>query len=110
MKHSEEFKVTSINPIRIVGAYRLLAFNVKTRMLFDYGTSASTGFIMKGTTIQNSDESISRCIRLRKPEEFLQIALSNTANQFDKAWEKLTTKESKPNGRINDDIILLRVL
>lgn len=109
MKHSEEFKVTSINPIRIIGAYRLLAFNVKTRMLFDYGTSATTGFIMKGTTIQNSDETMSRCIRLRKPEEFLQIALGNTANQFDKAWEKLTTKESKPNGRINDDIILLRV-
>jgi hypothetical protein len=109
MKHSNEFKITSINPIRIIGAHRFLAFNVKTRMLFDYGTSATVGFIIKGTTIQNLDETMSRCIRLRKPEEFLQIALNNTANQFEKAWNKLTTKESKPNGRINDDIILLRV-
>lgn len=109
MKHSDEFKITSINPIRIIGAHRFLAFNVKTRMLFDYGTSATVGFIIKGTTIQNSDETMSRCIRLRKPEEFLQIALNNTANQFEKAWSKLTTKESKPNGRINEEIILLRV-
>lgn len=110
LKHDEEFKIASINPIRIIGAHRLLAFNVKTRMLFDYSTSITGGFIVKGTTIQNYDENTSRCIRLRKPEEFIPIAIGNTENQFEKAWDKLTTKEGKPNGRINGDIVLLRIL
>jgi hypothetical protein len=110
MKHSEEFKITSINPVRIVGAQRLLAFNTKTRMLFDYKSNVATGLAIKGTTLQNLDEATCRSIRLRKPEEFLQIALNSTANQFEKAWSKLTTKESKPNGRINSDTVLLRVI
>ena len=110
MKHSEEFKITSINPVRIVGAQRLLAFNTKTRMLFDYKSAVAAGLAIKGTTLQNLDEATCRCIRLRKPEEFLQIALNSTANQFEKAWTKLTTKEGKPNGRINSDTILLRAI
>jgi hypothetical protein len=110
LKHSEEFKITSINPIRIVGAHRLLAFNVKTRVLFDYVTSITGGFIVKGTTIQNYDEVSSRCIRLRKPDEFIPIAVGSTEKQLEKAWGQLTTKESKPNGRINGDIVLLRIL
>ena len=110
LKHSEEFKITSINPIRVVGAYRLLAFNVKTRVLFDYVCTVTTGFVIKGTTIQNYDEVASRCIRLRKPDEFIPIAVGSTEKQLEKAWEKLTTKIAKPNGRINGDIVLLRIL
>lgn len=110
LKHNEEFKITSINPIRVVGAYRLLAFNVKTRVLFDYVCTATTGFVIKGTTIQNFDEVASRCIRLRKPDEFIPIAVGSTEKQLEKAWEKLTTKIAKPNGRINGDIVLLRIL
>ena len=110
LKHSEEFKITSINPIRIVGAYRLLAFNVKTRVLFDYVCTVTTGFTIKGTTIQNFDEVASRCIRLRKPDEFIPIAVGSTEKQLEKAWTQLTTKIAKPNGRINGDIVLLRIL
>ena len=110
LKHSEEFKITSINPIRVVGAYRLLAFNVKTRVLFDYVCTVTTGFILKGTTIQNFDEVASRCIRLRKPDEFIPIAVGSTEKQLEKAWTQLTTKIAKPNGRINGDIVLLRIL
>ena len=110
LKHSEEFKITSINPIRIVGAYRILAFNVKTRVLFDYVATATGGFFIKGTTIQNFDEVASRCIRLRKPDEFIPIAVGSTEKQLEKAWEQLTTKIAKPNGRINGDIVLLRIL
>ena len=79
-------------------------------MLFDYKSAVAAGLAIKGTTLQTLDEATCRCIRLRKPEEFLQIALNSTANQFEKAWTKLTTKEGKPNGRINSDTILLRAI
>lgn len=109
LKDSAEYKITSINPVRIVGAHRLLVFNVKYRSLFDFYASSTSGFSIKGTTIKNVDELKTRAIRLRKPEDFLDIAQNNTPKQINKAWEKLTTKEFKPKHRINKEMILLRV-
>lgn len=108
-KESSEFKIASINPVRIVGAYRLLAFNVKYRILLDYVAQNEKGLSIKGTTLQNVDELSTRAIRLRKPDEFLEIVLNNTPRQIEKAWSNLTTKESKPNARINGEVVLLRV-
>ena len=108
-KENAEFKVASINPVRIVGAYRLLAFNTKYRMLIDYVAQNEKGLSIKGTTLQNVDELSTRAIRLRKPDEFLPIVLNNTPKQIEKAWSNLTTKESKPKPRINAEVVLLRV-
>lgn len=108
-KENAEFKVASINPVRIVGAYRVLAFNTKYRMLIDYVAQNEKGLSIKGTTLQNVDELSTRAIRLRKPDEFLPIALSGTTRQIEKAWSNLTTKETKPNARINAEVVLLRV-
>ena len=108
-KESSEFKIASINPARIVGAYRVLAFNVKYRVLLDYVAQNEKGLSIKGTTLQNVDDSSARAIRLRKPDEFLPIVLSSTAKQLEKAWSNLTTKESKPKPRINNEVVLLRV-
>lgn len=108
-KEDTEYKIASINPTRVVGAYRLLAFNTKKRMLLDYVAQSAEGFTIKGTSLKNVDETNSRCTRLRKPQEFLEIVLNNTAKQIEKAWEKLTTKEGKPKPRINEDVVLLRV-
>lgn len=110
LKESPEFKIVSINPMLVIGAMRLLAFNAKTRTLTEYVSRSTKGFTVKGTTLQEVDEDASRQIRLRKPEEFLPIALTKTPKQIENAWKSLTTKESKPNGRINRDTVLLRVL
>lgn len=108
-KQSPEFKVASIDPSRIVGCYRLLAFNTKYRVLLDYVAQNDKGLSIKGTTLQNVDETKTRAIRLRKPDEFLATALSATPKQIEKAWSKLTTKPTKPKPRINKEVVLLRV-
>ena len=64
---------------------------------------------MKGTTLQNIDVDKSRAIRLRKPEEMLTIVQSKVISKINKAWKELTTKESKPNPRINENCILIKV-
>ena len=104
-----EFKLASIDPKLIPGAMRLLTFNTKTRMFTEYVTTSVKGFEIKGTTIQNFDVDLSRCTRLRKPNEFLSVALKKTVNQINKEYASLTTKSNSPNGRINVDTILLRV-
>ena len=72
----------------------------------------ASGFSIKGTTLQGVDleSDNTRKIRLRKPEDFLHIVQSKSLKLIDKAWATLTTKESKPNGRINADCILIRVV
>ena len=89
---------------------RLFVFNVKTRTLSEYVSSGPNGLEIKGTTLQNFDEALSRSKKLRKPEEILPITLSKTARQIKNVWEKLTTKDASVNGRLNEDTILLRVL
>ena len=109
-KEDIDFKLVSINPILLVGSRRLYAFNCKERYLIEYCTQAANGFEISGTTIKNLDQVNSRQVRLRKPNEFLPIALNKTVKQIDTEWKKLTTKTSVPTGRINKDIILLRAM
>ena len=110
LKESPEFKLVSINPAAVIGAKRLFVFNVKTRTLSEYVSSGPAGFTVKGTTLQGWDDTTSRSKKLRKPEDILPTVLSKTARQIDNAWKKLTTKDASPNGRLNEDTILLRAL
>ena len=111
-KDDSENKLVSINPISIIGAMRLFVFNSKTREITEYVSDKASGFSIKGTTLQGVDleSDNTRKIRLRKPEDFLHIVQSKSLKLIDKAWATLTTKESKPNGRINADCILIRVV
>jgi len=104
-----DYKLVSVDPLSVPGAFRLYTFNVKNRELTEYTTLAANGFEIKGTTIQNFDPETSRKTRLRKPDAFLPIVLKKTVNQIGKEWDKLTTKTTVPTGRINADTILLRV-
>jgi hypothetical protein len=104
-----DYKLVSVDPLSVPGAFRLYTFNVKNRELCEYTTLSANGFEIKGTTIQNFDPETSRKTRLRKPDDFLPIVLKKTVNQIDKEWKKLSTKTSEPSGRINADTILLRV-
>jgi len=110
LKESLEFKLMSINPIQIPSVYRLYTFNVKTRVVTEYVTSSTNGFEVKGSTLNNIDIEKSRCVKLRKPDEFIPAILSKTVKQIDNEWNKLTTKSTVPNGRINKDTILLKAM
>lgn len=103
-------KLMSINPVMIPGKEVLFVYNTKTRKLTQYNTNSTKGFEVSGTTIKNICEK-SRITTLRKPEDILPLILSKTIKQIDKqVWDNITTKVSEPNGRINADCILLRVL
>ena len=109
-KEDNNFKLVSINPILLIGSKRLYAFNTKYKLLIEYCTQSANGFEISGSTIKNFDQVNSRQVTLRKPDEFIPIAQKKTINQIDTEWKKLTTKTSIPNGRINKDTILLRVM
>ena len=104
-------KLTSINPIRIPGKERLFVFNTKTRKLTEYVTTSTKGFEVGGTSIKNFCDKSSKTAKLRKPEDILPNVLTLAPTKIGKqVWDKVTTKITAPNGRINKDCILLRVL
>ena len=109
-KEDSEFKVVSLSPAQIIGRRRLYAFNTKTRSLVEYFTDDVNGFQISGTSIKNFDKEFSRVVKLRKPETFIPLIQSKTPKQIGIEWAKLTTKTTVPNGRLNSDTVLLRVL
>ena len=109
-KEDNDYKIVSINPIQIPTKTRLYAFNTKSKMIIEYVTESVNGFEISGSTIKNISKGLSRTICLRKPLDFLPIVLQKTPKQIDAAWQTLKTKTKVPNGRINKDTILLRVL
>ena len=108
MKEDKDLKIVSVNPMAIVGSMRLLVVNSKYRTITEYICARREGFEIKGTTLQHWDVDQSRTKTMRKPDEFIPIC-QKTIRQFGKAFEALTTKETKPTGRLNADCVLLKV-
>ena len=109
-KEDNDFKIKSINPIQVPNNTRLYAFNCKYKVVTEYVTDSPNGFVISGSTIKNFNKATSRSVTLRKPDDYLPMFLSKTPKQIDEAWKDITTKTFAPNGRINKDTILLRVL
>ena len=106
----DEYKIVSMHPIGIIGKRRLYTFNVKHRELNMYYTENPKGFEVSGSTLKNFDKEQSIKIRLRKPNDILPLVLNKTPIQLQKELTALKTKVQIPNGRINNDTLLLRVL
>ena len=109
-KESAEYKITSIDPLLIVGARRVWTFNTKYKHLTEFVSNERDGFTVKGSTLQKIDGDRTRRITLRKPKEFLPIIQSNTQKQIETAYRQLTTKsQPRSDGRINKDTLIMRV-
>jgi len=109
LKESPENKLVSINPSQIIGATELWTYNVKYKALTRYIAESGMGFEIKGTTLIKYDTNTSQTRKLRKPEQTLAEVLSSAKTKGIKAFAALTTKPSTPNGRINEDTIILKV-
>lgn len=109
-KESNEAKLTSVNPILLVGASRIYTYNVKYKRLTEYVTESIGGFEISGSTLKNIDPDQSRQVTLRKPDIMIPIVQNKSVKQIDKAWSELKTKTSSPAPRINKDTILLRAV
>lgn len=115
----EKLKLVSIDPKDIIGANELWVYNTKNRKIGKYIASNidpkgmardGTGLSIKGTTIIGFDEKLSRQKTLRKPEDSLKEFKSAGKVALRKFLDELTTTDTKLNGRVNSDTILLKVI
>ena len=109
MKTNEPLKLVSINPADILGSKELWVFNIKTRKLGRYVASEFADLSVKGTTITGFDEFKSIQKTLRKPEEKLKEFKAAGKVQLRKFLDDINATDTKMNGRINEDTMLLKV-
>ena len=109
MKTNEPLKLVSINPVDIIGSSELWIFNTKTRKLGKYVAMEFNTLGVKGTTITNFNEFVSIQKTIRKPEEKLKEFKAAGKVQLRKFLDDINATDTKMNGRINEDIILLKV-
>lgn len=110
LKESAEYKVSSINPMMIVGAKRLFTFNTRYRQLSEHVTNSGMGFEVSGTTVKNIDSENSSTVIVRKPLDLLPIVLGKSLRDIHQAVGEIKTKRTEATGRINKDTIILRVM
>lgn len=105
-----DLNINSIDPKGIIGASQLWVINAKTRNLTVYHAVDSNGLSVRGSTITGFEEATSITKKVRKPREILPQVLTLAKVPLRSIMKDLTTTETKANGRINADTILLRVL
>ena len=109
-KTDEPLKLVSINPTDIIGCQELWVYNTKTRKLGKYVADSLQGPLnVKGTGITGFDEHKSVCKTLRKPDEKLKEFKAAGKIQLRKFLEDINATDTKLNGRLNEETILLRV-
>lgn len=107
-KEDTNLKIVSIDPSKLVGASELWVFNTKYNVLAHY-IAGEGGLSMKGTTLQNINDK-SRQKKLRKPADVLSGITDSTSKAAERTFNGLKTKETQPNGRINEFTIILRAI
>jgi hypothetical protein len=108
-KADEPLKLVSINPVDILGAKELWTYNTKSRKLGKYIASEFVDLGIKGTSIINFDENKSVQKTLRKPIDQLKEFKAAGKVALRKFLDDINAVDTKMNGRINEEIMLLKV-
>jgi hypothetical protein len=107
-KTDAALKIVSINPADIIGASELWVYNTKTRKLGKYVAAPYHTLTIKGTSIAGFDTDKSVSKTLRKPDEKLKEFAKAGKIQLRKFIEDIKATETKLNGRIGEDVVLLK--
>jgi len=109
-KEDNNYRLQSIDPKEVIRASQLWVFNTKNRKLGVYHAQDAQGLSVKGTSIINFAEDKSVMKTLRKPEETLPVVQNAGKVALRKVLDDIRSVEVGLTGRINKDIILLRVI
>lgn len=105
----DKLGLTSVPPAQLISAQGAVVYNTKTRKIGIYTSLNSNGLTVKGTTIGNfTDKSTQKT--LRKPEiQLREFKEQNTQKRIETWVKNIKATEVPLNGRINADIMILKV-
>ena len=105
----DKLGIVSVPPAQLIGAQGAIVYNIKTRKLGIYISKTSVGLNVKGTSIIDfTEKSFQRTLR-KPPEQLKEFKEQNTQKRVETWFSKIKTTETILNGRMNEDVILLKV-
>ena len=111
LKEDEDNKLTSIEPSDIIGAEILFLFNSKTNQLSYYQAIDRGGLDVTGTTIKNFDTDVSAVKKLgAKTTDIIDRVLGGGKIVLNKIMNEINSKAGKVTGRVNNNMIILKVI
>lgn len=108
MSSSPELKIKSIAPEKIVSSSIVWVYNTKTRKLIIYA-SGDKKLSVEGTSIINYSEELSSGKTLRKPEVQLSEFMNGGKIHMRDYYKNIKSVGSPVSGRINRDMLILKV-
>ena len=102
--------LVSVKPESIIGSNQVWLFNTKNRNLIVYNAMGPSGLNIKGSAITGYDEKTSIMKVLRKPENHLTNVVDGGKMVLKKTMENVKGKSKPVNGRVNAEMIILRVV
>lgn len=107
-KEDTSLGIVSINPMHIIGAKEVWAYNTRTRKLAHYKAADNDGLSVKGASLVNySPDSAEKT--LRKPAEALADFKKASKVKLRTFLKDLTTIDVQCNGKINEHHVILRI-
>ena len=101
--------VASVSPAGIIGASEVWVYNTKYRKLGHYVAQDGSGLSIKGTTIKDfSTASVQKT--LRKPKIQLKDFMGSGKVKLRKFLGNIKAVDTKLNGRINNNIVILKIV
>jgi len=107
--NDDKLGVSSVHPAQIIGSTAVVVYNTKNRKIGYYIAKDQSGLAVKGTSITEFVTS-SKQKTLRKPEQQIkEFKEQNTQKRFETWFDKIKTTAIDLNGRLNEDIVILKV-
>ena len=110
LNEDTNYRVKSIDPSKIIGAKQLWLFNNKTNEMIKYDSEDRGGLMVKGTSIHsfNSKTSMSKKLGV-KTDHFIDRVLQGGSIVLNKTMNEINSKASEVTGRVNNNMIILKV-
>lgn len=105
-----DLQIVSIQAKKIIDAACLWVYNTKTRKLGVYHAQDQRGLSLKGQTILNYSEERSICKKVRKPNLVIPELMQTRKTGLNKFLDSIYAVASPLSGRLNKDVVLLRVV
>lgn len=107
-KEDKDLKLISMKPESIIGTTQVWLYNVKYKVIRRLETTDPKGLSIRGTTVVDFMDTLSRAKSVRKPAEVLaEILVANKA-RLKKFIDEFKGSDYPLTGRINEDTIILR--
>ena len=105
----DKLGIVSVPAAGIIGAQAAIVYNTKTRKFGVYHANSSAGLNVKGASIVDyTVKSFQKT--LRKPDTQLkEFKEQNTLKRVETWFEKIKATETKLNGRINAEVMILKI-